>query len=147
MNKEQRILVSKLICEAAIKNLTKKFGKTLKEFKAEIVLSRNWHQDSANLSLKFDDDTLLTTKKVKAMLSKAYRDGEYTVKLNPVGKLEAVFNKSVINRKNWLIKPVSDLRTAVREFNLKLENDFMLQTSFAGIEDVQDFIKTFAKNI
>lgn len=144
MNKEQRSLVSKMICEAAVKALTKKHFKSLKTFNCTIELKRAWGDNPIHDIVL---DLPIRCKLSTALGEQLTKNKEYIVTCDKNGTPHIAFNAKAEKELEKQKAPLIAIRADINKFNTTMATKYILTTSFTSVDDVHEFIKEFSKNL
>jgi len=146
MNKEQRVLLSKMVCTAAIDAFYKKFSKSFKEYKISISLSRHWGNSSDLHYITLNDNYEETCPAVTRVKAKHFKLNNYKSSFKS-GHIVSIFNTRAQKEINQVIKARTMVVQQVTAFNNKMETDFLLKTTFDDIVDIQQFVIAFTKDM
>lgn len=146
MNKEQRTVLSKAICEKAIERLTYLYGSIIKAHNLKLNTYKSY-SDSIYTIIVNNPDYPNNSPAIKPIVLAAIKAGNYTVKFTERGYLEASFTRLINNKIKNLSKPKQKVKQAAKAFNLRMETEFMLKTSFDDLSDIQGFMAAFASKI
>lgn len=147
MSKEQRELVSKLVCQEAAAVINKKYGGVLKKFEATVGHTGTYRSPIYHVGIRLSGDEGVATKIRKEHTSKAIRNGAYKISVSAGGYPTVTLHESVNKGIAAVMKPIRAIEDKVREFNNKMDTEFMLTTSFDGVDDISQFIKDFTAGI
>ena len=146
MNKEQRSIVSKQICQKAIDRFTRLHGKQMKAVGLTLSLSHRWGNIEP-YSINYSETGDTTCPAVKPVIKQLYAEKAYTIKLSPHNKLEISFTKIAQHKIDKALAPRKILIKAIKDFNAQMDNNFIMATSFTDLNDVSGFIAAFASKI
>ena len=145
MNKEQRNIISKMVCDAFAKKVENNNKKIFKDF--DLKANVRCYYNEAVFKIDLTDSQCRSHNPAYIKLAKTlFNKKEYTVTFYN-GYLNVKFNKKAEQLLNNALNPKRIVEDIIDNFNDKMKTEFMLQTSFNDITDINKFIKEFVKSI
>jgi len=146
MNKEQRKILSKAVCNKAIERLTRLYSQVITNHKLTFDVTKYYSAECYHLNISRSCSTR-STPAIKPIVKKAFDAKQYTVKLDKDGLLQPAFYKSVLQQIARAKKPINSVEKAVKEFNDRMETEFIMKTSFNDLNDITGFMTAFTTKI
>lgn len=146
MNKEQRLLISKMVCEKVAEKIKNKHKQVFKDYKLSIKAHCYYNSNIFQIDLyNRDSDTIVSPEYTK-LTKLLFKQKEYTVTLK--GKhLNVTFTKKAKQQLSKIPDHRKKVEKEIDNFNEKMKTEFILQTSFNDINDIKDFVQEFVKSI
>lgn len=141
--KAQQVVLSKALCEAVITQLTLKYKDILGKYKLKLSAPTEWYNKSDFYKVKF-----ITPDNPPAKIATAkdqFAIGNYKTSVDSEGRINIEYTKLALKRINKAGNYFKPLIKEVNRFTDKMDQEFLLRTSFDDMSDIQSFIKIFTK--